>query len=141
VYQFGSLGKFGRNDDLTFDLSAHAGRDMVYITRGKKPLRRVERFFQSVETEVIREGRLKYRVSILRGFNFDAYRDEVLERLRKAYYFEPKGYPPSGCSFTRLHFGERRCGHERDRNSSQSIAIPHNSSPSIAKVFSIKPYA
>ncbi len=107
VYQFGNLGKFGRNDDLTFDLSAHAGRDLVYITRGKKPLRRVEGFFRSVESQVIREGRLKYRVSILRGFDFDAYRNAVLDQIRNTYYFEPAGFPPAACSFTRLHFGRR----------------------------------
>jgi hypothetical protein len=105
VRQFGNLGKFGRNDDLLFDLTPHAGGDLVYITRGQKPLRRVERFFRSIESSSVRSGRTRYRVSVLKGFDLEAYRATVLERLQKTYYFEPAWVPAGSCSFRRFYFG------------------------------------
>jgi hypothetical protein len=66
-------------------------------------------YFQTLEVEVFEVRGAKFWMMRGRGFNYEAYRESVLETARARWYQVPAWLPMRGCYFCDRYFPERAC--------------------------------
>lgn len=101
---FGTGSRYAREDDRITDWRRHDGQNMLFFQRKKVPLERLTPFFDSVEVQPLTVLGARYEVAIARGFNYEAYRQGVLEPIRDRYYRIPGALPVGGCDFLKRYF-------------------------------------
>lgn len=103
---FGTGSSHARQDDRLTDWRRRDGGTMLYTdAEGEVPVARLERYFASVEVRSFDAAEATFTVAIARGFDFERYRAEVLERIRERYYRIPDFLPLGGCTFLERYFG------------------------------------
>lgn len=101
---FGAGSHHGRNDDFVTDFNEWAGENALIFIREDPDLEWYGRFFDSVELQTIDVEGAVFRLVLGRGFRLDAYRDEVLTRIRDRYFDVPAHFPMSEEYFRAKYF-------------------------------------
>jgi hypothetical protein len=79
----------GRQDDLLTDFRALDGKDLMVIASRRKRAEVTHSWFDSIETrEVVVRG-AKLFVVLGRGFQYETYRQEILQVVAERYYSMP----------------------------------------------------
>jgi hypothetical protein len=105
VFQFGNVGRFGRNDDLLVDLRQQDGLDIHFVSRSRKSIESATPFFSSTQIEDVEAQGVRYYVARMRQFDFEKYRQSILRTIYESYYQWPSRWPPGACFFSDTYFG------------------------------------
>jgi 4-amino-4-deoxy-L-arabinose transferase-like glycosyltransferase len=96
---FGAGSSYARQDDILTDWRRYQGRDLLVLRREPPDLARYRPFFREVEArEVPARGTVHYAV-LGRGFDYAAYREQVLSVVRERWYRIPQWLPVGRCYF------------------------------------------
>lgn len=106
---FGEGGYHARQDDLLTDFTAFEGRNILIFTKRRVTSADFSPYFHEVELRSIELRGVTFHVVLGRGFNFGAYRDGVLERVRNRYYAIPAWLPRKACIFCDRYFPGTPC--------------------------------
>ena len=101
---FGRGTSHARQDDVTTDWRAYAGKDLVVLRREPPLEQDYQPYFRAIETKKIPLGGGVYHALIGRGFNYEAYRAGVLADVRAHYYRIPAALPVGRCYFFERYF-------------------------------------
>ena len=66
-------------------------------------------YFRSIEFSEINLYFAKYYLVLGSGFNYTAYREGVLRRVKQQYYAIPNYLPMGGCYFCERYFPQESC--------------------------------
>ncbi|WP_019623416.1 ArnT family glycosyltransferase [Thioalkalivibrio thiocyanoxidans] len=92
---------YGRQDDLLTDFRDLDGADLLYIpSRGDLDREQMEPFFDAVHVQEVTIRGVDWSLAEGRGFDYRAYRDEVLDPVLERYYDFPDWLPEGRCAFT-----------------------------------------
>ena len=109
VVVIGEGGVHARQDDLVTDFRALDGRDMVILRKASPAESEYRAYFAAVAATPIEiRGATLWRVDA-RGFDYAAYRDQVLRRVRERYYALPAWLPQRGCPLCDRYFPGEVC--------------------------------
>ena len=106
---FGVLGAgsdHGRQDDLVTDFRALDGGKVVYLARrdGPAELERLRPFFRELRARRVEVEGAMFTLLEGEGFDYAAYRAQVLQPVRERYYAFPDWLPAGRCGFTERYF-------------------------------------
>ncbi|MBK6908227.1 MAG: glycosyltransferase family 39 protein [Rhodocyclaceae bacterium] len=109
VLVFGNGSSHARHDDIQTDFRALAGRNILILSKDAPKTDEYTPFFTivSVEPFVIR-GATFWRVRG-EGFQYEAYRDRVLRRIKEKYYRLPHWLPQRACYLCDRYFPGEVC--------------------------------
>ena len=104
------VGRFhARQDDVLVDFSLYQGKTIRIIHGSRPSLDEFKPYFDKVAVlNFVQDGVPFYAVEGT-GFNYGAYRKEVLGAIFKRFYNIPKSLPMTGCPFCERYCGQVRC--------------------------------
>ena len=104
------VGRFhARQDDMLVDFSLYQGKTIRIIHGSPPSLDEFKPYFDKVAVlNFVQDGVPFYAVEGT-GFNYGAYRKEVLGTIFKRFYNIPKSLPMTGCPFCERYCGQVRC--------------------------------
>ena len=104
------VGRFhARQDDMLVDFSLYQGKTIRIIHGSPPSLDEFKPYFDKVAVlGFVQNGVTFYAVEGT-GFNYEAYRKEVLGSIFKRFYNIPKALPMTGCPFCERYCGQVRC--------------------------------
>ena len=114
---FGEGSLHARQDDFITDWRAHDGRNVLILRKSAPDREYYAAFFASVELRDFDLHGARYYLVLGQGFNYAAYHDQVLTRVRDRFYRIPASLPQRGCDFCNAIF---RRGDEPQALSTQS---------------------
>lgn len=106
---YGEGSRHARQDDMNTDFRQMAGRNILTIDKSPPELKKYAPYFSRVE---VRELKVRDAVFYLTlGYNFDypAYRESVLAKIRDQYYRMPNFLPRASCYFCDKYFSDESC--------------------------------
>ena len=106
---FGEGGYHARQDDFLTDWREHDGRNILILTKRRTASANFLPYFHEVELKPIELRGVTFTAVLGRGFNYAAYRDDVLARVRNRYYALPAWLPQNGCTFCDRYFPDTPC--------------------------------
>lgn len=109
VPAFGPASAHARHDDILTDFRGFDGRDLLVIRKTPPDPREYAPFFRSVEYRALDIHGARFHFVIGHGFDFAAYRNEVLADARDRYYRIPSYLPQGRCYFCERYFGSATC--------------------------------
>lgn len=98
-----------RHDDILTDWRRHDGRDIVVLRKTAPGPGEYQGWFRSVSIDSFEHRGARFWVVRGRGFDYAAYRDDVLARVRRQYYALPPWLPQRGCYFCDRYFPGETC--------------------------------
>jgi 4-amino-4-deoxy-L-arabinose transferase-like glycosyltransferase len=101
---FGAGSSHARQDDLATDWRRYAGQNLLVLRREAPVLADFSPYFRAVEVQRIRLGGVEFHAVLGTGFDYRAYRDGVLARVRERYYRIPAWLPVGRCYFFERYF-------------------------------------
>jgi len=101
---FGRGSSHARQSDIDTDWRSHAGQDLLVLRREAPQPQDYQPYFGSIEVKKLALGGGSYYAVLGRGFNYPAYRDEVLAQVRERYYRIPPPLPVGRCYFFERYF-------------------------------------
>ena len=104
------VGRFhARQDDMLVDFSLYRGKTIRIIHGAPPSLDEFKPFFEKVTVlNFVQNGVPFYAVEGT-GFNYEAYRKDVLGTIFKRFYNIPAALPMTGCPFCERYCGQVRC--------------------------------
>ena len=104
------VGRFhARQDDMLVDFSLYQGKTIRIIHGAPPSLEEFKPFFEKVTVlNFVQNGVPFYAVEGT-GFNYQAYRKDVLGSIFKRFYNIPAALPMTGCPFCMRYCGQVRC--------------------------------
>jgi 4-amino-4-deoxy-L-arabinose transferase-like glycosyltransferase len=109
VAVFGEASSHARHDDLVTDFRALAGRDFLILRKSEPNPEDYRRYFRSVGVDSFEvRGARFWRVKG-EGFDYAAYRDGVLAKVRRKYYAIPTWLPQRACYMCDRYFPGEPC--------------------------------
>ena len=96
VIVFGPGSYHAREDDKLTDFRKLQGKNILLVSYSPE-LKHYGRFFKQIEIKPISVEQTRFYIMLGRGFNFQAYRDEVLDNIIERYYAIPDYLPYSSC--------------------------------------------
>jgi hypothetical protein len=109
VAVFGKGSSYARHDDILTDFRRLDGKDILVLRKDPPEDADYRPYFRSVEYRSFGLSGASFHLVLGRGFDFAAYRKEVLEPVRKRYYAIPWYLPQGGCYFCERYFGASTC--------------------------------
>ena len=109
VIVFGPASSHARHDDILTDFRPLAGRDFLVMLKSPPDPAAFEPYFERVEYLSVNVRGATYPLVRGVGFRYEAYRDAVLDHVRRAYYALPGWLPSGPCYFCDRYFPERAC--------------------------------
>jgi hypothetical protein len=104
VAVFGEGSFHARQDDFLTDWRAQDGGNVLILRKTAPQVDDYAPYFQQVELqELVLHGARFYRV-LGHGFNYVAYHERVLRRVRERFYRLPTGLPEGACAFFARYF-------------------------------------
>jgi len=85
------------------------GRNILVLRKSPPQDADYRPYFREVEYRSFDLRGATYHLVLGRHFNYPAYRDAILERVRERYYDIPAWLPQSGCYFCQRYFPDRPC--------------------------------
>jgi 4-amino-4-deoxy-L-arabinose transferase-like glycosyltransferase len=108
-FVFGRAAVHGRHDDILTDFRHLDGKDILVVRRGQADPRSYASYFRSVEVRDLTLEGASFRLVLGEGFDYPAYRDQILAEIRKKYYRIPSYLPQGRCYLCERYFGTRTC--------------------------------
>lgn len=109
VVVFGPGSSHARHDDMRVDFREYDGRDFIVIRKDSYRPGEYDAFFERVSVETIELRGARFTLVIGEGFRYAAYRDAVLEEVRRLWYQVPAWLPAGPCYFCDRYFPDRAC--------------------------------
>lgn len=109
VVVFGPGSSHARHDDMRADFREYDGRDFLIIRKDRYRPGEYDAFFERVATETIELRGAHFTLVIGEGFRYPAYREVVLEEVRRLWYQVPHWLPAGPCYFCDRYFPDRAC--------------------------------
>ena len=101
---FGVGTSHARHDDIATDWRSLAGKDLVILRREPPGPGDYRPFFREIEVKQLALGGGSYHAVLGRGFDYEAYRSNVLAQIRERYYRIPGWLPAGRCYFFERYF-------------------------------------
>jgi hypothetical protein len=109
VIVFGMASSHARHDDLATDFRALDRRDILILRKSEPAPAEYARYFRNVELDAFEvRGARFWRVKG-HGFDYKAYRDDVLVQVRQRYYALPTWLPLRACYMCDRYFPGEPC--------------------------------
>lgn len=109
VLVFGEGSSHARHDDIVTDFRQLQGRNILVLLKNPPVFEKYGPYFQSIEFSEINLYASKYYLVLGKGFNYAAYREGVLRRVKEQYYAIPNYLPVGGCYFCERYFPQETC--------------------------------
>lgn len=106
---FGLASSHARHDDILTDFRALDGRNILILRKSEPDLAYYRRYFREVEVKQFTRRGAHFWIVLGRGFDYPAYRDEVLTQARDRYYALPAWLPQTACYFCDRYFPGTTC--------------------------------
>jgi hypothetical protein len=109
VIVFGAGSTHARHDDILTDFRPFAGSDFLIVSKKPPHEAMFAPYFDRVAygQAVVRGA--TFHLVHGSGFRYDAYRDGVLDEMRRRYYAVPAWLPAGPCYFCDRYFPDRSC--------------------------------
>jgi 4-amino-4-deoxy-L-arabinose transferase-like glycosyltransferase len=106
---FGEASSHARHDDILTDFRTLDRRNILVLRKSEPGLAEYQPYFRhvSVDSFVVRGARF-WRVKG-ENFNYPAYRDGVLAKVKREYYALPRWLPQTACYFCDRYFPGQQC--------------------------------
>ena len=101
---FGPGSSHARHDDILTDWRDYAGKDLLILRRERPPEDDYRRLFRELEITPLDFAGTTIHAVRGRGFDFEAYRAQVLAPVRERYYRIPRFLPVARCYFFERYF-------------------------------------
>ncbi|MGE5468028.1 MAG: ArnT family glycosyltransferase [Ignavibacteria bacterium] len=106
---FGEASSHARHDDILTDFRALAGQNILVLRKSAPDAEWYRRWFKEVEIKTFERRGARFWIVLGRGFDYPAYRDQVLATIRDKYYALPDWLPQTGCYFCDRYFPGAVC--------------------------------
>lgn len=106
---FGEGSSHARHDDILTDFRRLAGGNILVLKKSEPQRQQYDPYFRSVEYREFTLRGAHFYLVLGHGFNYAAYREGVLDKVRQRYYAIPGYLPPGRCYFCERYFPERPC--------------------------------
>ncbi len=104
------VGRFqARQDHMLVDFSIYQGKTIRIISMDAPKLDDYQRFFDTVAVLTFNQSGVAFYAVEGTGFNYEAYRKEVLGEIHRRFYKIPPSLPMTGCPFCERFCGQVRC--------------------------------
>ena len=110
VFVFGPGSSHARHDDILTDFRELAGRDILIVRKDDRfTAEDYDPYFDSVSYRQLELRGAVFHLIEGRGFRYQAYRDRVLDDVRRRWYAVPSWLPAGPCYFCDRYFPDRAC--------------------------------
>lgn len=109
---FGEASSHARHDDILTDFRRLDGGNILILRKSAPEAGDYAPYFREVEIQRFEVRGATFHMVLGRGFDYAAYRDSVLARVRDKYYAIPAWLPQGGCYFCERYFPARGCRKE-----------------------------
>lgn len=109
-FVFGAGTSHARHDDILTDVRAFDGKDIMIVRRDPPPEQDYRPYFKTIEIRSIQASGTTIHLVLGQGFDYKAYREGVLEKVRDRWYRIPGMLPVGSCYFCERHFAGDACG-------------------------------
>ncbi len=106
---FGEGSSHARHDDILTDFRPLDGRHILVLRKTAPDAADYAPYFREIELRRIELRGATFHLVLGRGFDYAAYRDGVLAKVRDKYYAIPAWLPKGPCYFCARYFPERSC--------------------------------
>lgn len=108
-FVFGEASSHARHDDILTDFRRLDGRNILVLRKSPAQASDYQPYFREVEYRNLQLHGATFHLVLGRGFDYAAYRDTVLAKVRDRYYAIPAYLPKGPCYFCERYFPERVC--------------------------------
>lgn len=108
-FVFGPASSHARHDDILTDFRRLDGKNILILRKNPPEDYAYRPYFRSVEYRTFILSGTPFYVVLGRGFDFAAYRENVLKPVRDRYYAIPRYLPQGRCYFCERYFGAATC--------------------------------
>ena len=105
----GEGSSHGRHDDIISDMRSLAGKNVLILSKTAPRQDEYEDYFDSFEQRSFLLYGAQFHLVLGRGFRYEAYRDQILDRIREKYYLLPDYLPQRACYFCERYFETSTC--------------------------------
>lgn len=109
VLVFGEASSHARHDDIVTDFRRLDGQNILVLLKKPPELSKFGPYFKSLEFGELQLYGVKFYLVRGSGFNYTAYRDAILNRVREKYYAIPGFLPVGACYFCDRYFSGQTC--------------------------------
>ncbi len=106
---FGEASSHARHDDILTDFRELDGRNILVLRKTVPDMKEYAPYFREVGVKRFEVRGVAFHLVLGRGFDFAAYRDNVLAKVRDRYYAIPSWLPQGPCYFCERYFPGARC--------------------------------
>lgn len=103
-FVYGEGSRHARQDDMNTDYRQMAGRNILTIDKSPPELQKYTPYFSRVEVRELEVRDAVFYLTLGYGFDYPAYREGVLTKIRDRYYRIPAFLPHSSCYFCDKYF-------------------------------------
>ncbi len=104
---FGEGSIYARQDDFITDWRAQDGRNVLILRKNEPRPDDYAAYFRQVDLREFELYGARYWLVLGQGFNYPAYHERVLTRIRERFYRIPEWLPQRGCGFCERYFPDR----------------------------------
>ncbi len=108
-FVFGPASAYARQDDVLTDFRQLDGKNILVLRKNPPGDDAYLPYFHSVEYRSFILSGAPFYLVLGRGFDFAAYRENVLKHVRDRYYAIPWYLPQGRCYFCERYFGTATC--------------------------------
>ncbi|MCX7142152.1 MAG: glycosyltransferase family 39 protein [Proteobacteria bacterium] len=108
-FVFGTASSHGRHDDILTDFRRLAGKNILVLRKNPPNPADYAPYFAKVELREFELYGARFHLVLGEGFDYPAYRDQVLRPLRDRYYRIPSYLPSGHCYFCERYFPDEPC--------------------------------
>ncbi len=103
-FVFGEGGLHARQDDMLTDFSQFNSKDILILSKSAPDLNDYAPYFAKIDTRTFTIRDATFHLVLGHGFNFEKYRNEVLQTIREKYYRIPSFLHHAPCYFCEKYF-------------------------------------
>jgi len=104
---FGEGSIYARQDDFITDWRAQDGRNVLILRKSEPSAGDYAAYFRQVDLRNFELYGARYWLVLGQGFNYSAYHERVLTRIRQRFYRIPEWLPQRGCGFCERYFPDK----------------------------------
>lgn len=101
---FGEGSFYARQDDFITDWRAQDGRNILILRKSEPKKFLYTPFFKHIDYSDFEVEGMRYYLVLGQGFDYAAYHEKVLTRIRDRFYRTPAWLPQYGCDFCDRYF-------------------------------------
>ncbi len=109
VIVFGPGTSHARHDDILTDFRALDGKDILIVRRRGDRIGEFDEYFDRATHTTVAIRGATFHLIDGRGFRYEAYRDRVLNEVRRRFYAVPRWLPGDACYFCDRYFPDLSC--------------------------------